>query len=88
MHYEDLPQSIRDSEILTETDLQKLMVFNELPEIDPLFSNQKLTHIVLYFSIQPAEMEIELHLLAKELLDQGKTGDAWQVLLSLETGIA
>ncbi|MEY2916601.1 MAG: hypothetical protein RIS73_315, partial [Bacteroidota bacterium] len=36
-----------------------------------------------YYSINPDEMEKELHFYAKELLDAGKVNQAWQVLLAL-----
>jgi len=38
---------------------------------------------VLYYSINPEEMEKELHTYAKTLLDEGKVREAWQVLLAL-----
>lgn len=76
-----LPENIRNSNILSGNDLGKLANVNEYPTIDPAFSDDKLKTIIQYFSIDPDEMEKELHLYAKELLGEGKVREAWQVLL-------
>ena len=54
----------------------------ELPQIDPAFNDDKLKHIVQYYSLNPEEMEKELHQYSKELLSEGKVDDAWQILLA------
>ncbi len=78
-----LPESIRHSKILTGNNLGQLANVNELPLVDPAFHDDKLKNIVQYYSINPDDMEKELHYYAKELLDTDKVGDAWQVLLAL-----
>lgn len=78
-----LPESIRNSNILTGNNLGQLANVNELPFIDAAFNDDKLKNIIQYFSINPEEMEKELHAYAKELLDSGKVQQAWQVLLAL-----
>jgi flavin reductase (DIM6/NTAB) family NADH-FMN oxidoreductase RutF len=80
--FEALPASIINSKLLTGNDLAQLANVHELPVIDPSFHDDKLKNIVQYYSINPDEMEKELHSYAKELLQQGKTTHAWQVLLS------
>jgi hypothetical protein len=55
---------------------------NEMPVIDPSFDDLHLMKIILYNSINPDEMEKELHAYAKKLLDEGKVEEAWQVLLT------
>jgi hypothetical protein len=80
--FEALPASIKNSKLLTGNDLAQLANVHELPVIDPSFHDDKLKNIVQYYSINPEEMEKELHTYAKELLQQGKTAHAWQVLLS------
>jgi hypothetical protein len=40
---------------------------------------------VQYFSINPADMETELHRYAAQLLNAGNITAAWQVLLASET---
>ncbi|MCW3086643.1 MAG: flavin reductase family protein, partial [Sediminibacterium sp.] len=64
--------------------LGRLANVNDLPAIDPAFSDERLQNIIQYFSINPTEMEKELHVYAATLLDEGKTRQAWQVLLAGE----
>jgi len=78
-----LPESIRNSKILTGNNLGQLANVNELPLVDPAFHDDKLKNIVQYYSINPDDMENELHFYAKELLDTGNVSVAWQVLLAL-----
>ncbi|MBK7432814.1 MAG: flavin reductase family protein [Chitinophagaceae bacterium] len=77
-----LPEDIRNSRILTGNHLGQLANVNEMPFIDPAFNDDKLKNIIQYYSINPAEMDEELHRYAKELLDAGKVAEAWQVLLA------
>ncbi len=77
-----LPSTIRDSKILTGNELGQLANVNEIPVIDPAFDDANLKQIILYYSINPAEMEKELHDYAKKLLGEKKVRDAWQVLLT------
>ena len=76
-----LPLSVRNSQILTGNNLGQLANVHEYPLIDPAFDDSHLKQIVLYYSINPEEMEKELHTYAKTLLDEGKVKEAWQVLL-------
>ena len=78
-----LPQHIRSSAILTGNNLGQLGNAPELPVVDPSFADDRLKNIFQYYAINPEEMEKELHHYAKELLDAGKTKEAWQVLLTL-----
>lgn len=77
-----LPASIRNSKILTGNNLGQLGNVHDMPFVDPAFDDNRLKNIIQYYSISPDEMEKELHLYAKELLDAGKVAAAWQVLLS------
>lgn len=79
-----LPESIRNSKILTGNNLGQLANVHEHPFVDPAYNDDKLKNIIQYFSINPDEMENELHVYAKELLDTGKVNEAWQVLLADE----
>jgi len=78
-----LPESIRNSNILTGNNLGQLGNAHELPFADPAFYDDRLKNIFQYYSINPDEMEKELQIYAKELLDAGKVKEAWQVLLAL-----
>jgi flavin reductase (DIM6/NTAB) family NADH-FMN oxidoreductase RutF len=77
-----LPEDIRNSPILSGNQLAQLANVNEMPFVDPAFNDDRLKNIIQYYSINPNEMEKELHLYAKELIDQGKINEAWQVLLT------
>jgi flavin reductase (DIM6/NTAB) family NADH-FMN oxidoreductase RutF len=77
-----LPASIKQSTVLTGNNLGQLANVNEMPFIDPAFYDDKLKNIIQYYSLDPDGMEKELHIYAKELLDENKVDKAWQVLLS------
>jgi len=77
-----LPESIRKSNVLTGNNLGQLGNVHEMPFIDPAFNDDKLKNIIQYYSINPDDMDAELHRYAKELLDAGKVNEAWQVLLA------
>ena len=77
-----LPETIRKSSILTGNNLGQLANVHEMPFVDPSFHDDKLKNIIQYFSINPDDMDKELHRYAKELLDAGKVQEAWQVLLA------
>ncbi len=53
-----------------------------MPVVNPSFENESLKQIVLYYNLDPKEMETETHKLAATLLDNGDTDAAWQVLLA------
>lgn len=77
-----LPESIRNSTILTGNDLGHLANVKEMPVIDPSFDDAHLKNIIQYYSLNPDDMERELHVYAKKLLAEGKVKEAWQVLLT------
>ena len=78
-----LPASIKNSTILSGNNLGQLGNVKEIPFVDPAFTDDKLKNIIQYYSINPDDMEKELHHYAKELLNTGKVSEAWQVLLAL-----
>lgn len=77
-----LPDSIRQSSILTGNNLGQLANVKELPYPDPSFSDSTLKNIIQYYSVNPEEMEKELHAYAKKLLEENKVKEAWQILLT------
>lgn len=77
-----LPETIRNSAVLTGNNLGQLANVHEYPTVDATFEDERLKNIIQYFSINPDEMDKELHKYAKELLDAGKVTEAWQVLLA------
>jgi flavin reductase (DIM6/NTAB) family NADH-FMN oxidoreductase RutF len=78
-----LPGSVNNSKILSGNNLGQLANVHEMPFIDPAFHDDKLKNIFHYYSLNPDDMERELHIYAKELLAAGKVKEAWQVLLAL-----
>lgn len=80
-----LPAAIRNSAVLTGNHLGMLANVYQLPEINTMYEDERLTHIIQYYSLNPDEMEKEIHLHAKQLLDEGKVVEAWQVLLTVNS---
>jgi len=77
-----LPVAIKNSSILSGNNLGQLANVHEMPFVDPAFTDDTLKNIIQYYSINPDEMDKELHRYAKQLLDAGKVQEAWQVLLA------
>ena len=77
-----LPAPIRNSNILTGNNLGQLANVHDIPVVDPAFHDDRLKNIIQYYAVSPDEMEKELQLYAKELLDSGNVTAAWQVLLA------
>lgn len=80
--FDALPASIRNSKILNGNQLGQLANVHEMPVVEPSYEDAHLKNIIQYYSINPVELEKEIHLHAAKLLDQGKVHDAWQVLLA------
>ncbi|MCG2617948.1 flavin reductase family protein [Terrimonas sp. NA20] len=79
---DSLPSSIRNSQILTGNHLGQLANVHEMPVVDAAYEDNHLRQIIQYYSLNPDDMEKELHLHAKKLLDFGLVREAWQVLLA------
>lgn len=79
-----LPEGIRFSKLLTGNHLGLLANVNELPVVEPSFDDEHLKNIVQYYSVNPEEMEREIHSYAANLLNKNKVHEAWQVLLAAE----
>jgi hypothetical protein len=52
--------------------------------VQPSYEDEHLKNIIQYFSVNPEDMEKELHQYAARLLDRGKIEQAWQVLLAID----
>ena len=81
---DSLPEGIRKSTILTGNHLGLLGNVHDLPEVNPAYEDERLKSIIQYYSVNPHEMEKELHHYAAELLNSNQVDAAWQVLLALE----
>jgi flavin reductase (DIM6/NTAB) family NADH-FMN oxidoreductase RutF len=77
-----LPESVKHSKILTGNHLGMLGNSHEIPLVDPAFDDDRLKQIFQYYSVNPEEMDRELHQYAATLLDAGNPAAAWQVLLA------
>jgi flavin reductase (DIM6/NTAB) family NADH-FMN oxidoreductase RutF len=80
-----LPESVRNSKVLTGNHLGQLANVNELPVVLPSFDDEHLKNIVQYYAVNPSEMEREVHSYAARLLDENKVEEAWQVILLVES---
>jgi flavin reductase (DIM6/NTAB) family NADH-FMN oxidoreductase RutF len=80
--FDALPASVKNSAVLSGNDLGMLANVSELPFVDPTFHDDTLKNIIQYFSINPDDMEKELHQYAKKLLQKNQIDAAWQVLLA------
>jgi flavin reductase (DIM6/NTAB) family NADH-FMN oxidoreductase RutF len=80
--FDALPASLKNSAILNGNDLGMLANVSEMPFVDPTFHDDTLKNIIQYFSINPDDMEKELHQYAKKLLQKNQVDAAWQVLLA------
>ena len=79
-----LPEGIRFSKLLTGNHLGLLANVHEMPVVEPSFDDEHLKNIFQYYSVNPAEMEKEVHSYAAKLLNENKVHEAWQVLLAAE----
>jgi len=68
MGFDNLPKEIRNSSILSGSDLAILASKENIPAKKE-------------FTLREGKNTTEKHILAKELLSQGKSKDAWQILL-------
>jgi hypothetical protein len=68
MGIDNLPEEIRSSEILTGNELAILASAESIPN-------------KIELNIRIKKNTVEKHILAKEFLSQGKTEEAWQILL-------
>ena len=78
-----LPANVLQSAVLSDDNILLLASVTEIPFINPAYHDEKLKNIFQYYSINPDELEKELHYYTKELLDADKITEAWQVLLSV-----
>ena len=79
---DSLPLSVRNSKIFSGNNLGMLANVRTMPTIDPTFDDYHLKQIIQYYSINPDDMEKELHSYAKKLLESGNLDAAWQVILA------
>lgn len=81
---DSIPEDIRNSTILTGNNLGQLGNVEALPDETDV-NEYKLTELAeLFVNLEdkPNELEVELHKIAKQKLEQGEVMNAWRTLLS------
>lgn len=78
---DSLPDSIRNSDILTGNDLGILGNYTSIPEKQISFSDERLLEILKNNSNHNNIDNNAIHQYARELINTGNTDKAWQVLL-------
>lgn len=82
--FDALPTDIKTSRILTGNELAQLAGVESIPNETEVneYKLTELADIFMEFEGKAAELEVQLHTLAKELLHQKKVVEAWMTLLS------
>lgn len=86
--FDQLPEDIRNSSVLTGNDLGQLAGIEEIPNETDVneFKLIELSDLFVSLEDAPAELEKELHLKAKALLAANKLDEAWMTLLAFNNG--
>ena len=81
--YDQLPQHIRNSDILSGNDLAKLANVESLPSMEDVekFKENKDLEKILKSSVDEEQTRENLHYHCKKLLQENKVLDAWSTLL-------
>jgi len=82
--FDQLPEDVLKSEILTANDLGQLAGIESLPNETDVndYKLIELSDLFVELEDEQAKLESELHKLAKELLKENKLEEAWKTLLS------
>jgi flavin reductase (DIM6/NTAB) family NADH-FMN oxidoreductase RutF len=79
-----LPESIRNSHILSGNNLGQLANVEKLPthdEIEKVYNNSEIRNLIYRLETDPENLQVQLHTKAKQLLDIGNVAEAWKILL-------
>lgn len=81
---DQIPEDIRNSQVLTGNDLGKLGNVQELPDETSVNEYKLIELSDLFISLEdtPKALELELHKIAHQLLAVGRVEDAWKTLLT------
>lgn len=84
MGIDQIPEDIKNSNILTGNELGKLGSVNELPDETEVNEYKLIELSDLFVSLEdePAKLELELHKLAKDKLEKNQVEEAWKTLLA------
>lgn len=81
-----LPETIRNSRILTGNHLGLLGNSSAVPVVETISNDERLTLLLREYDTAPEALHLALHQYAAELLDKGDVALAWEVLLSDSDG--
>jgi len=86
--FDNIPEDIMKSSILTGNDLGQLAGIEELPNETDVneFKLLELSDLFVSLEDDAAQLEHELHTKAKELLNENKLKEAWMTLLAFNNG--
>ncbi len=86
--YDQIPEDIKKSAVLTGNDLGHLGGIEELPNETDVneYKLLELSEIFVSLEDEPAQLELALHRRAKQLLAENKLEEAWMTLLSFNNG--
>ncbi len=82
--YDQIPEDIKNSTILTQNDLGQLGGIEKLPNETDVNEHKLLELSDLFVSLEDnqAQLEVELHKLAQQQLKENKIEEAWKTLLA------
>jgi hypothetical protein len=82
--FDNLPHDIIKSKVLSGNDLGQLANIETIPNETDVndYKLIELSEVFIKYEGDPAQLEKELHLLAKQLLEENKVEEAWLTLLS------
>lgn len=79
MRIDILPEFVRNSNYLTGNQLTRLATLAEVQKYDDTFFDQRVEALLTY--MKGESLSQKLHEYARELMEQEKIHEAWQVLL-------
>lgn len=85
---DQLPEAIRNSKVLTGNNLGRLANVQQLPDagaVERLKQDLEIKRLMEQFHHSPSEMELALHRLARQYLEEGATEKALMILLLTES---
>ncbi|KAA5537109.1 flavin reductase family protein [Taibaiella lutea] len=80
--FDNLPENVRNSSILSGNDLGLLANSTEIPVITSISEDERLRQILQDYNNEPSLLNNALHQYAKELLQRHEVEHAWQILLA------
>jgi len=84
--FDQLPENIRNSKVLTGNDLGMLANVEALPAKDEIKAFKEIDDVKKLFEVlneDKSNRTLAAHLAAKKLIAEGKVSEAWKLLLSL-----